>query len=238
MDVRKWFASLHPRVQSAIVVLVAAGAITTGGLAEGTNDGSTPLWPEPNVPQSVMQLVIATVSPGLPDYDRGDWSHWRTSQCRNTRNDVLVEEVVNDDVLKFREDSRGRECVVVSGEWFDPYTGETFTDPKELDVDHLVPLRNAHDSGGWDWDAAERKAYANSLDDPQHLIAVEASANRAKGATGPEDWRPSGEYWCQYAVDWIGVKAAWYLTATPDEWFALEEMLATCPNGSPEVAGP
>jgi len=238
MNVREWFASLSPRLQSAIVVLVASGSIAVGGFAEGVDGPREIAWPPYTPPDSVMQLVIATVPPGISDYDRDDWSHWRTLNCRTTRNDVLVDEVTDATDLEFRARSDGKQCAVIAGEWFDPYTGETFTDPRDLDIDHLVPLKNAHLSGGWDWDAAERKAYANYLDDPQHLIAVESSANREKGADGPEEWKPAGEYWCQYAVDWIGVKAAWDLTATPDEWGALEEMLATCPGGAPEVVEP
>ena len=73
-----------------------------------------------------------------------------------------------------------RQCRVASGRWEDPYTGETFTNPKDLDVDHMVPLQNAHRSGGWEWTYGRREAYANDMDRPEHLIAVEAGANRAK----------------------------------------------------------
>ena len=74
-----------------------------------------------------------------------------------------------------------------------------------------------------------KKNYANDLAFDDHLIAATASANRSKGAKGPEEWQPPDTgYWCQYAVDWIIVKASWSLTATANEWTALEDMLGTC----------
>lgn len=76
---------------------------------------------------------------------------------------------------------------MASGEWFGVYTGESFANPRQLDVDHMVPLFNAHLSGAWQWDAERKREYANYLDYDNPLIAVKAVANRAKGADGPED---------------------------------------------------
>ena len=100
-----------------------------------------------------------------------------------------------------------RNCKVSSGRWTDPYTGESFTDPGELDVDHMVPLGNAHRSGAWNWAYQKREEYANELQHPEHLIAVKASANRSKGAKGPDEWLPPTiSYQCQYVRDWEAIK--------------------------------
>ena len=82
--------------------------------------------------------------------------------------------------------------------------------PGDTGVDHLVPFKNAHLSGGWGREPSRKAAYANYLGDADHLIAVTARANRSKGAKGPEEWRPPDEgYWCEYAVNWTEVKSQW-----------------------------
>ena len=82
----------------------------------------------------------------------------------------------------------------------------------------MVPLKNAHNSGGWAWSPEKREEYANFLGDDDHLIAMASRANRSKGARGPEEWKPPDEsYWCQYATDWAEVKERWDLTMTQAE---------------------
>ena len=175
---------------------------------------------------SVPRLPIVFASDIIPSYDRGDWAGWIDADrdCQNSRHEVLIEESIRP--VTFTD---ARECSVLRGHWLAPYKGISITAASELDIDHMVPLANAHKSGGWAWDYERKKRYANNLSYEGHLVAVTASANRSKGAKGPEGWRPPDKnYWCQYAIDWISIKATWGLTATPQEWNALIEMLGTC----------
>ena len=174
----------------------------------------------------VMSITVAERPAEMPDYDRDDWDHWNDADrdCQDTRQEVLVAE--SSVAVRFTDD---RECRVASGRWADPYTGDTVEDPGKLDVDHMVPLANAHASGGHAWSEQRKELYANSLIYPEHLVAVTASANRSKGANGPDGWRPPNRtYWCRYASDWIAIKNEWGLTATEPEAVALREMLETC----------
>jgi hypothetical protein len=159
-------------------------------------------------------------------YSRDDWQHWtdENGDCQDTRAEVLILE--SRQTVTFTSASN---CAVASGDWFDPYTGQTWTLASDVDVDHFVPLANAHASGGHAWDASKKRAYANDLADPDHLIAVEDNVNQSKGASAPDTWKPPlTTYWCTYATDWAEVKKRWDLTVTQTEYDALEDMLATC----------
>ena len=190
----------------------------------------------PTALPGLPQLTVRAVPSDLPKYDRDDWRQWvdDDGDCQNARHETLVEE--SRIAVTFTNEER---CSVATGEWLDPFTGDILTSARDLDVDHMVPLSNAHRSGAWAWDDARRRAYANDLSYPNHLIAVTNSVNRAKSDQGPERWKPPDEsYWCQYARDWANIKAAWGLSATQAEWDALLSMTATCDGQAPPAPTP
>ena len=180
--------------------------------------------------EELLSLLVLDNASAPVDYDRDDWgSGWSDDDgdCINTRHEVLLLESLSATSLS----SSG--CSVSDGEWYAAFTGTYVTNPSSLDIDHFVPLANAHDSGGWAWSSATKESYYNDLVDPQHLIAVTASANRSKGSRGPEDWKPSdSSYWCQYANSWADIKIRWTLTVTSAEFSTLQSMLDTC-EGQP-----
>ena len=219
---------MSPRICVLPAALLLLFAVACGDVL----DRVVPATPEP----IYLPLTIAEVSDNLPPYERSDWRHWtdEDGDCQDARQEVLVAESL--DPATFRSD---RQCRVIAGRWQAPYTDTVVTDPSDLDIDHLVPLANAHRSGGWAWPAERRRQYANFLGDDAHLIAVTASANRQKGADGPEDWRPPDQsYWCEYATAWSRVKRVWNLTATLSEAEALREMLQTCEGHDISSAAP
>jgi Protein of unknown function (DUF1524) len=120
----------------------------------------------------------------------------------------------------------GSNCKVESGTWLDPYTNQTFTEPSDIDTDHVVPLANAWRSGASKWNKGARERYAN---DPKVLLSVEDNANQSKGDKGPEAWKPPNDAeWCDYAVRWIGIKDKYDLSVNEQEKAALVEMLDAC----------
>ena len=142
----------------------------------------------------VDTIYIEVGAPVIP-YDRDLYKHWvdADGDCQDTRQEVLISESLQPVVL----DDRG--CRVVSGEWLDLYTGQTFTDPSRLDIDHFIPLAEAHRSGSDTWTPEQRQAFANDLTNEHSLIAVSASANRSKGDRDPANWLPPDEsFQCEY----------------------------------------
>jgi len=155
------------------------------------------------------------------NYNRADWNHWidYDSDCQDSRTETLIRDSISPVIFK----SKGKDCEVRSGKWICPYTWKVFTNPTDIDIDHIVPLSNAHRSGAESWTKEEREAFAN---DPENLLAVEDNANRAKGDRGPEAWRPPiKECWPEYARHWMYIKLKYSLTLTPAENKAISDML-------------
>ncbi len=145
-------------------------------------------------------------------YDReAVFDGWLYSGGQSTRDRVLASEQLPD------------------GTWFSTYDSVVVLAAADLDIDHTVPLAEAWESGGHAWSADTWTRFGNDLDDPRSLIAVSASTNRSKGAKDPQDWwPPESGYRCQYAADWIAVKARWNLTMDAAEQRSIDAQLESC----------
>ena len=181
-----------------------------------------------STPATTLAITVAPIRADIPEYSRSPVQALGRRRRRLPRRPAGGTHPGEFGRGTFESE---RECRVATGQWYGAFTGTYVETPGELDIDHLVPLKNAHNSGGWAWVSTQKQEYANDLGNPDHLIAVTRGANRSKGARGPEDWRPPDEsYWCQYATDWTAVKMEWGLTMTQRESEAIIEMLDTCPD--------
>lgn len=155
------------------------------------------------------------------------WADADRNGCE-TREDVLRRDLT-DVTLK----PGARECVVVSGILLDPYTGTRFRFEKggggsQVDVDHVVALGNAWDTGAAQWPFRKRVALAN---DPLNLLAAQAAANRAKGDSDAAQWLPPDpRAHCMYVARQVAVKAKYGLSVTSAEQEAMARVLADCPE--------
>ncbi|KAI0393463.1 hypothetical protein F5Y17DRAFT_309758 [Xylariaceae sp. FL0594] len=177
----------------------------------------------PSASTARSALSSLTVSSNTDDgkYSRDLFPTWITiSGTCNTREYVL------------KRDGSGVEvdgsCYPTSGSWTSPYDGGKWTQPSDLDIDHMVPLKNAWISGANKWTTAKRQQFANDIDRPQ-LWAVTDNVNQAKSDKSPDLWKPPlASFYCVYARAWIQVKSYWQLSITSAEKSALSSMLDTC----------
>lgn len=169
--------------------------------------------------QSELNALTVKTEGTMTGYSRDLFPHWSSQGGGCDTRQV---------VLKRDADSYVGSCPVTSGSWYSYYDGLTFTNPSDLDIDHVVPLAEAWRSGASSWTTTTRQAFANDLEGPQ-LIAVSASSNRSKGDQDPSTWQPtrSGAS-CGYSKMWIHTKSRWGLSLQAAEKTALQTMLNTC----------
>ena len=164
----------------------------------------------------LTNLRVATEQAGAT-YDRALFNHWidADNDCQDARAEVLT------------RDSKSpvtKSCRVTVGRWLSWYDGTEITEASKIDIDHMVPLKEAWESGAWLWTASQREAYANDLGFVGSLTAVSASSNRSKSASDPAEWLPRYEQ-CRYAQDWVAVKYRWQLTIDRSEQQVLQKLL-------------
>lgn len=159
-------------------------------------------------------------------YDRDLFNHWVDADgdgC-DTRDEVLISEA--DDAPTV-----GSSCSISGGRWYSYYDGVSQTSASALDIDHMVPLAEAWDSGASSWSSAEREAYANDLGDSRSLIAVTAGENRSKGDQDIAEWLPSGDN-CRYLREFVAVKVRWGLSVDSAEKSAMSSLASGCTNST------
>ena len=212
----------------SVVLLIVFGGITGSLIGSGTTRDiwfalrhpATDAVPR-NADRHRDMLNSLTVSVGekTVPYDRDDWQPNMPESCWSTRIRILVAE-------SRQPVTRTADCRVLTGLWVDPWGGRTMTLAGKVEIDHHIPIHNAHVSGGHAWDAERKADYAN---DPMVLNAIEKKTNRSKRDHGPEAWQPPLRVThCRYAQEWVAVKHKYDLTVTRNEKRALKRMLRSC----------
>ncbi|MER5277760.1 HNH endonuclease family protein [Streptomyces sp. NPDC002809] len=187
----------------------------------------------PGAPAGGSDLSLADAIAKIPNgtenrtgYERDSFHLWVDADkdgC-DTRKEVLLAEAV-------KAPEQGARCALTAGEWLSYYDEVTVDAATKLDIDHVVPLAEAWDSGASQWDADRRERYANDLDADRSLVAVTARTNRQKADRDPAEWLPpAASAQCTYGADWVGTKLRWKLAADGKERAALDKLAADCPD--------
>jgi len=176
----------------------------------------------------LTELVVTNEAFGS-SYKRSSFRHWIDADSNgcDTRRDVLA-----------AESTKRVSCrTLTGGLWVSAFDGATTKNASGFDVDHMVPLKEAWESGAHSWDSATRTSFANDLSYEHSLIAVSARSNRSKSDRDPNNWMPpASSFHCQYVGRWIAVKYRWSLAVDPAEKSYLESKVASCGSAADVVA--
>jgi hypothetical protein len=196
-----------------LIALVATGLVAVPQAAQAATY-SAPLS------EAVADLPVA--SEVRTGYDRDLFKLWTDADgdgC-STRDEVLIAEAEEAPRI-------GSGCALSGGRWYSYYDGVSQYAPADLDIDHMVPLAEAWDSGARSWSSAKRESYANDLGDYRTLVAVTDSVNQTKSDQDPAEWLPAQQQ-CRYLREWVAVKHRWALNVDSAEKSALTSLASGC----------
>ncbi|WP_062377858.1 excalibur calcium-binding domain-containing protein [Demequina pelophila] len=211
-----------------------ADLVEAAATEEAAPEASSPASPEPEPSPAAAGTARAaaealTVKGRAPKtgYAREEFGSGWVDTDRNgcdTRNDMLA--------LRLENVVAEGTCKVMSGDLLDPFTGEWIAFERggasEVDIDHLVALSDAWQKGAFQWEYAQRVAFAN---DPLNLEPVDAGQNRSKGDGDAATWLPPNkDFRCQYVARQVAVKTKYEVWVTQAELDAVLRVLDTCPG--------
>lgn len=229
-----WGSSPLERVLILVVAAVIAG-VTVGVLLPRINPGIGEITGEYTATGDAAATLdtLAVVDDPKPAsrYDRDAFGFRKTDDdgdgC-DVREAVLARDMT--DVTYTKPGG----CKVKTGVLNDPYTGKVIDFTRgvktstAVQIDHVVALENAWQSGASTWDTATRYRFGN---DTYNLLAVDGPANEDKGNASAAYWLPSNKaYQCPYVARQIGVKAKYGLSVTSEEKRAMKGVLHGCPG--------
>ncbi|WST98531.1 HNH endonuclease family protein [Streptomyces erythrochromogenes] len=216
--------------RSAVTAAAFALTLAAPMLAHAAVHPATPVQAAAVVPQVLpIGVAVAALPLAVEDrtgYQRTSFRHWNAGDVPadgcNTRAEVLLAEAV-----VYPEIGPG--CTLTGGVWWSYYDEREVTPAGALDIDHMVPLAEAWDSGASGWTAVRREAYANDQGQAASLVAVTARSNRSKADQDPAEWLPpSADALCRYGAEWTATKLRWGLAVDEAERDRLLDIAAGC----------
>lgn len=213
--------------EKRFVAVLAAGILLL--LGQGTESFAAAPTPALSAVEVLSELAVKGRAPKT-GYSRDQFGQAWADVDRNgcdTRNDILKRDLTD---LVFK--AKTKDCLVLSGTLVDRYSGETINFVRgtvtsmEVQIDHVVALSNAWQTGAFKLSVAQRTALAN---DPLNLFAVKGRLNSQKSDGDAATWLPPlKSFRCAYVAQQIAVKAKYGLWVTPPEKAAMVSILSKC----------
>nr|OQO18529.1 putative secreted protein [Rachicladosporium sp. CCFEE 5018] len=197
-------------------ILLAAGSAIAAPVLQ--RRGNLPEPVSASTALSYLSSITVAAESNSPAYSRDYFPTWITiSGACNTREYVLKR-----DGVSVQTDSA---CTATSGTWYSDYDQATWYAASDVDIDHIVPLKEAWVSGARSWTTAQRQAFANDVTRPQ-LLSVTDNVNQSKGDQDVADWLPPNVgYQCEYVRAFVQVKYYYKLSMDSAENAAAADVL-------------
>ena len=207
-------------------------ATVIGAMVLGLTPPATTAAEQPGLAIAALETLPVKGRAPKTGYTRDQFGQAWADVDRNgcdTRNDILKRDLTS---LTYK--AKTRNCVVLSGTLLDRYSGETINfvrgniSSMEVQIDHVVALSNAWQTGAFKLSIKDRTAFAN---DPLNLLAVKGRLNSQKGDGDAATWLPPlKSYRCDYVSRQIAVKMKYKLWFTAPEKEAIVRILKSCPE--------
>lgn len=208
------------------IIFIAVVLLMNADMWQPVVQESKNTTPTEGAAQLLETLAIKGRAP-KSGYERTQFGDgWAMTAGCDMRNIILNRDLTNVVV--------GENCKVIAGTLNDPYTGATIefkrgaSTSDDVQIDHVVALSNAWQTGAQQLSFERRVALAN---DPLELLAVEGKANQQKSDGDAATWLPPNKsFRCQYVARQIAVKAKYELWVTRAEYEAMKRVLLPCPG--------
>ena len=181
------------------------------------------------IPLAGLALVAAIVAAGLalhaPALGAGTWNGLTVApehRCSSyDRADYPYPQSVEREIV-----------ASMGGSVYGPYTGRHYRSTRETDIEHIVALSEAHDSGLCAAGPTERRRFASDL---LNLTLATPAVNRcsAGGKCGYDaaEWQPPMNA-CWFAARVVAIKRKYRLSVDRREAAALDRVLAGCASAA------
>jgi hypothetical protein len=230
---------MKTEIKRLIIVLAGAGLFALAVLLNPNSYETEHTYSanNSNSPKALDILEQLAVKGRAPKtgYSRDQFGNgWGTLEGCDLRNVILARDLQEVILYQLQPgEDRKKACYVLSGVLNDPYTGTRIefargVNSSAVQIDHVVALSNAWQTGAQAFTAEQRQALAN---DPLNLLAVDGPANQQKSDADAATWLPPNKsFRCTYVARQISVKYRYQLWVTESEKTAMQDVLRSCPD--------